>query len=207
MSNPYTNFAKVSFGEVLTKAINSAAESNPNLKRCLVELDGKKLGIEVVDLRFTVCLRVSDNIVFFDDSFEQEQLDLLFRGTISEFLKVMASRDMAPQVLDPIEIVGDIRLAQRLYKILKNIDFDWEEEVAKRVGDVPARQIGNLVRWCSQKIFAEKSPFKKKVRNHLVDEVYILPESSRVEHFLDEVDTLQEDIDRLEKRVDRLSKG
>ncbi len=206
MSNPYTNYVKVHLAEALTNAINVAAQSNPELRLCIAELENRRVGVTVTDFRISVALHVVDGMVLIDNGLNQNELDLLFRGTAANLLKVITSRDWDPQILDNIEIIGDVQLAEKLYKILKKINFDWEEEVAKRVGDIPARQVGNFVRWCKRTIFTDNSPFKQKVRTNLVDENYILPEQSRVEHFLDEVDDLQEDLDRLEKRLDRLDK-
>lgn len=205
MSNPYLNYVKVHFSEALTSAINAAAETSPELRLCIAELEGRRVGVEVTDLRLSITLNVIDSMVLVDDGLNQKELDLLFRGTAANLLKVIASRDWDPKILENIEIVGDVQLAQKLYRLLKKIDFDWEEEVARRIGDVPARQVGNFVRWCRRTVFADDSPFRQQVRTALVDENYILPEQSRVERFLDEVDHLQEDVDRLEKRLDRLS--
>ena len=206
MSNPYVNYVKVHFSDALTGAINAAAETSPELRLCIAELEGRRVGVEVTDFHLSITLSVVDSLVLVNDGPHQKEPDLLFRGTAANLLKIIASGDWDPKVLENIEIVGDVQLAQKLYRLLKKINFDWEEEVAKRLGDVPARQVGNFVRWCRRTIFADDSPFRQQVRTKLVDENYILPEQSRVERFLDEVDHLQEDLDRLEKRLDRLSK-
>ena len=132
--------------------------------------------------------------------------DIVIQGTLIAVVKAVFSEDRNPAKLEGVEISGDMKLAQRLYQIFDSAEFDWEEVLAKKTGDVPARQIGNLLRWGNQNLRGTDSPLATKIRNTLVDQKQLLPTRARVEKFMDDVDTLQADLDRLEKRADRLDK-
>ena len=203
--NPYVSYLGASLGEVLEKSINRAAGSSAKIAQLLEPLEGKSIRFVLVDLNCEFVLNVANRTVFIDSDGNGEA-DLLIRTTVAKLLTLATARELNPTQLDGIDIVGDVKLVQHLYSIFQNIDFDWEEELSKRVGDIPARHLGNLLRWGGQRVGALRSTFSTRVRSTLVDEHHLVAERSQVDRFLDSVDTLQADIDRLDKRVQRLER-
>ena len=205
MPNPYTNFIGVTFSDALSASINSAVQTNPDLQESLNEFEDKLVLIQISDVRYDFALTVQDGVVSVGSEIDGDA-DLTIRGTIANFVKALTSGNLNPTQIENLDIVGDMKLAQRLYGIFSNTDLDWEEEAAKRVGDVPARQLGNLLRWGRQNVIGNQSPLAKKIQSVLAEETYLLPPRSRVEKFLDNVDELQASVDRLSKRTDRLER-
>ena len=205
MPNPYTNFIGVTFSDALSASINSAVQTNPGLQESLNEFEDKTVLLQISDIRHDFVLTVQDGIVLVGSEIDGNA-DLTVRGTLVNFVKALTSGNLNPTQIENLDIVGDMKLAQRLYGIFSNTDFDWEEEAAKRVGDVPARQLGNLLRWGRQNVIGNQSPLAKKIQSVLAEETYLLPPRSRVEKFLNNVDELQARVDRLSKRTDRLER-
>ena len=205
MPNPYTNFIGVKFSDALSAAINSAVQTNPGLQESLNEFEDKTVLLQISNIRHDFVLTVQDGIVSVGSEIDGNA-DLTVRGTLANFVKALTSGNLNPTQIENLDIVGDMKLAQRLYGIFSNTDLDWEEEAAKRVGDVPARQLGNLLRWGRQNVIGNQSPLAKKIQSVLAEETYLLPPRSRVEKFLDNVDDLQASVDRLSKRTDRLER-
>jgi ubiquinone biosynthesis protein UbiJ len=76
--------------------------------------------------------------------------------------------------------------------------------VARIIGDIPARQFGNLMRatlrWQSQ----SAAILGQDIAEYLQEESHELVTRVEVESFLRDVDTLRADAERLEQRVMRL---
>lgn len=105
-----------------------------------------------------------------------------------------------------IHIEGDTSLGQAFQDLLKQVDFDWEEQVSKLIGDVVAHQLGNGVRGM-QRLFQQGSEtLARDLSEYLQEEARLLPTRVEIAHFLDQVDTLRLDLDRLEARYQRLRK-
>ena len=205
MPNPYTNLIGVTFSDALSASINSAVQTNLGLQESLNEFEDKTVLLQISNIRHDFVLTVQDGIVSVGSEIDGNA-DLTVRGTLANFVKALTSGNLNPTQIENLDIVGDMKLAQRLYGIFSNTDLDWEEEAAKRVGDVPARQLGNLLRWGRQNVIGNQSPLAKKIQSVLAEETYLLPPRSRVEKFLDNVDDLQASVDRLSKRTDRLER-
>ncbi len=206
MLNPYTNFFVTTFSDKLFAAISDAADSDDGVRSLLEELDNRKILFKFTDLDQQFGLRFADTEVF-ECSVPDEEADIVIQGTLMSVFKAVFTEDRNPARLQGVEITGDLKLAQRLYQIFDRAEFDWEEIMARKTGDVPARQIGNLLRWGNRNLRGSDSTLANTIRNTLIDQKQLLPTRSRVEKFMDDVDTLQADLDRLEKRTDRLDKS
>ena len=205
MINPYANFVITAFSDRLFSAISEAADSNPGVRKILEELDGRTIQFKFTDFNQSFSLRIEGDAAFQCDVPDGEA-DLAIEGTLSAIAKAVLSENRNPSRIEGIEFYGDMKLAQRLYQMFENIEFDWEEELAKRTGDVPARHIGNLLRWGNENLIGNQSTLATRIRTSLTEEKQMLPNRNRVEKFADNVDTLQADLDRLDQRIERLKR-
>lgn len=203
--NPYLNYAGTALSGTLSDAINRAARSSAEVAEILRHLEGKSIRFGLTDFNCEFVLCVEDNVAVVDTD-HNAPADLQVRTTMASLLRIAAASEINPAKLEGVEIVGDVKLVQYLYSALREIQFDWEEELSKRVGDIPARRLGNIVRWSGSKASTLKSSLLDKTRTALVDDHFLVPEQARVQTFIDDVDSLQADVDRLEKRVDRLER-
>ncbi|MFP5348277.1 MAG: SCP2 domain-containing protein, partial [Gammaproteobacteria bacterium] len=72
-------------------------------------------------------------------------VDVTIAGSAAVFARLMSARGQAP-VAGELQISGDIELGQKFQRIVRGLDIDAEEMAAQWVGDVPARQLGNVFR-------------------------------------------------------------
>ncbi|MDE0309727.1 MAG: SCP2 sterol-binding domain-containing protein [Acidiferrobacterales bacterium] len=205
MSNPYTNYIVTSFSDRLLVAIGEAAQSDEGVRSLLQELDNRIINLRFTDLNQQIGLKFSDAEVFECDV-PDEEADLVVQGTLFAIIKAVFSENRNPARLQNVKVTGDLGLAQRLYQVFDRAEFDFEEILAQKTGDIPARQIGNLLRWGSRNLRGEDSTLATSIRETLIDRKQLLPTRSRVEKFMSDVDGLQADLDRLEKRTDRLNR-
>ena len=204
--NAYVNLMAGEFSDALGRAINQAAAASPSVRALVDELEGKTIRFELTDFNSAFVMHIVDSNVFMDAD-EGQSTDLTIRTTLAKFVKLLATRQFDPTQFDGVDISGDLKLLQRLYLIFKNIEFDWEEQLAKRVGDIPARQIGNLFRWGERQAQTLRDSVHKTARHTLIDDRYIIPTRERVTEFLNAVDDLKADVDRLEQRVLRIERN
>ena len=203
MLGPYANYIGVAFSDTLNRELDRIVRSDAVLQESLVEFDNKSILFDISDLQLKLELRVHDGGATVARNF-QEDADLVVRGKLAAFLKSMAADRSSPTKIEGLEINGDMVLAQRLHHVFNRIHIDWEEELAHRVGDVPARYLGNFLRWGKENTTGEQSGIARKTREILVEKTHLIPPRNRVDKFYDDVDTLQADVDRLELRVIRL---
>jgi ubiquinone biosynthesis protein UbiJ len=104
-----------------------------------------------------------------------------------------------------IEIEGDTHLASELAKVLTNMHWDYEEDLSKLVGDVPAYNIGQFTRNASQSVKDASINVAEMFSEYWQEENPLIAKKRHVEQFNSAVDTLRADVDRLEKRLAKLS--
>lgn len=111
----------------------------------------------------------------------------------------------APLFSGGVEIRGDVELGRRFKEILGSIGIDWEEQLARIVGDVAAHQAGNLVRGIAAWGWGVLDSLSRDMVEYLQEERHQVPPAAEIDAFLSDVDQLRIDADRLEARVRRLA--
>jgi len=105
-----------------------------------------------------------------------------------------------------VHISGDAEIAARYRELLDLARPDWEEELSRLVGDLPARRISLAARaalsWAGG--FAQNA--RANVAEYLQEESRDLVSKPEVEEFLGQVDALRETADRVEARIARLER-
>lgn len=106
-----------------------------------------------------------------------------------------------------VRIEGDAEVAQKFRELLAQSQPDVEEELARAIGDVPARQLANLARGFLGWGRKATGSLATNVVEYLQEEGRDLPTRVEVEEFLEGVDHLRDDAERLEARLARLETG
>ncbi len=103
-----------------------------------------------------------------------------------------------------VRIEGDTELASTLAKVFAEMRWDYEEDLSKIVGDVPAYKIGELARSSSQTIKQTAVNLAEMLNEYWQEEKPTLAKKRHVEQFNNEVDILRADVERMEKRLNKL---
>jgi len=103
-----------------------------------------------------------------------------------------------------VRIEGDAEVAQKFRELLSEARPDVEEELARVVGDVAARQMANVARGLFDWGRKASRSLTGSVVEFLQEEGRDLPTGVEVDEFLEGVDRLRDDADRLETRLSRL---
>jgi len=103
-----------------------------------------------------------------------------------------------------VRIEGDAEVAQKFRELLSEARPDVEEELARVVGDVAARQMANVARGLFDWGRKASRSLTGSVVEFLQEEGRDLPTGVEVDEFLEGVDRLRDDADRIETRLSRL---
>jgi ubiquinone biosynthesis protein UbiJ len=103
-----------------------------------------------------------------------------------------------------LRVEGDAEAAAALQRVLTGIEIDWEEVLSRVVGDVAARQVGNLARDVGAWGRRAGEGLGADLGEYLTEEARVLASRNEIEQFLADVDRLRDDVERLEARVKRL---
>ena len=160
-----------------------------------IELDGLNLGLTFVSRGDHVALSRTD------------AADASLSGSPGALVRLAASGDESLLRSRAVRISGDPLVAKDFRDLIDIAAPDFEEELARLVGDVTARQAGNLLRGFGSWGLDAADRLSRTVAEYLQEESHELPARAEVEAFLDRVDRLAEDTARLEARLRRLEQA
>jgi ubiquinone biosynthesis protein UbiJ len=108
------------------------------------------------------------------------------------------------EVMRSARISGSAEFAEALGFVLTRIRWDSEEDLARLLGDIPARRInsfiGSLFTWQKQAMVR----VAENVTEYLTEESSVLATAVQANRFVADIDGLRDDVARLEKRLQRL---
>lgn len=122
--------------------------------------------------------------------------------SLSLALRLMAKDESAKM---QISIEGDTHLAAELAKVFANMRWDYEDDLSKLVGDIPANKIGTLSRDAAKSVKETSINLAEMLSEYWQEESPMIAKKRHVEAFMAQVDTLRADVDRFEKRLIKLT--
>jgi ubiquinone biosynthesis protein UbiJ len=160
-----------------------------------IELDGLNLGLTLVSRGDHVALSRTG------------AADACLSGSPGALARLAASGDEGLLRSRTVRISGDPLVAKDFRDLIDIAAPDFEDELARLVGDVAARQAGNLLRGLGSWGLDAADRLSRTVAEYLQEESRDLPARAEVEAFLDRVDRLAEDVARAEARLRRLEQA
>ena len=188
----------------LTKAINTYLDLDPESKDRLRKLSGKAITIELLPFHFVFqCCFYADSIAIQTDSLLETETNI--RGTPLQMLGVMMTKENRQRFFaDDIRIEGNAELAQDVIALFDELDIDWEENLSRFIGDVPAFRVGNVLRDATTWLKQAKETLTQDVNEYVHEEAMWFPNRESLQDFFADIDTLRMDVDRIEARVKQL---
>jgi ubiquinone biosynthesis protein UbiJ len=183
-------------------ALNRGIEASSTARTALARVAGRKLVVEMLDTRLSVTVTGAENQLLLHGE-GSEEADARIKGTLFSLFSMILGHE-GEQRVGHVTIEGDAEVAQQFRDLLKLAVPDLEEELARRLGDVPAHHIGRATRtafdWGRKAI----ATFGENMAEFLQEENRTVVPKVELEEFAGEVDKLREALDRLEARVQKL---
>lgn len=105
---------------------------------------------------------------------------------------------------DDVHLSGDAAFAADVMALFDHIEIDWENYLARVIGDVPAHHTGRFVTHCKTWLQTTHEHLRQTVSEYLHEEVQWFPAREALNDFFNEIDTLRMDVDRLEMQLQQL---
>lgn len=194
-----------SFTTILEQAVNRVLRLDPATLARVAELEGRVIRLRAAgDSPFEIFVLPEESGLRLRAQYDREP-DVTLTGDMPAVFR-LALRRFLPEVVaaGEVQVSGDIALGQRFQRLLEQVEVDWEEQLARVLGDVPAHQLGNVLRdfgaWTQQTL----RTLHQDLGEYLQEESRLLPSRPRAGAFRQAVETLQRDLDGLEQRLARL---
>jgi len=182
--------------------LNCYLNLDPESKEQLRQLSGKVIKIEWGPLTYYWQFK-SDSISL--SKIYNGPADLVLRGSTFDFLRLIFSKNKA--LIDiPLQVSGDMAFGMQFRAFFLNLEMDWEEQLAKILGDTAAYPVIQLLkairRWARESV----KNLSENLTNYLQTEIKGLISTEELQVFFSDIDELRDDCARLEARIQRLEK-
>lgn len=186
----------------LEQAIDRYLALDPEAAAGLAEIEGRVVAIEVAGLGLRLYLRPEGGRIRVASEREGEP-DTLIRGTPLGLARLTLGPS-GSLVDSGVEIHGDTEAGEALRRVLRSVQFDWEEELSRLTGDAIAHQVGMAVRRLRATLQQTGATLQDDLSEYLREEAALLPSRIEVENLFADIDRTRMDVDRLEARIRRL---
>lgn len=193
------------FTAILETGINAVLRLDPEARRCLGELSGRRIRLRIERQQQTWLLLdvLPDEAgLRLRPSADDVRADVEISGEPGFFFR-LPGRAGATPAAGELRIRGDLALGNRFREILEHIDPDFEEALVPFTGDVVAHQLGRLARGATAFGRQAAGTLAQDAAEYFREEARLLARRDQVDQFLKDVDRLRDDVERFEQRLKR----
>ena len=191
-------------GEIFVRGLNALLKRESWARDRLIRHSGKTVRVALGHVKVSVTLD-SEGYVSLADEVIVPDVTLTLASeklSIGMLLAMAQSRDGAA-VIDITHISGDAGLTQVIAELAQHLRWDVEDELAQRLGDVPASKLSQGVRALTRGLQDGSSRLAGNVAEYLSYERPVLVNKPVFEDHRAHLDALTHDTDALLKRVDQ----
>lgn len=190
-------------------AVNRVVKDHPEAAEKLADLNGRSLQLDIRNAGIGMRMYVANGAIEVSlppqPATQNNRPDARIEAGVGDLMRMAAGQsDAVSMIASDLRIEGNTDVAQQFQKLLQEAPLDWEGQLAKVVGDVPAYEIGKLgkrlfglAQHAAKSFFADGSEY-------LRDESQDLAWPQEIQAFRDSVETLRDDTARLEARLFQL---
>ncbi|MCP5149348.1 MAG: SCP2 sterol-binding domain-containing protein [Ectothiorhodospiraceae bacterium] len=195
----------------VARALRAALDLDPELREQLAALGPKRVRVEVRDLRLVVELMLTGATVELrsvpaDD--DHASADLWVAGDAAALLALVGRlRGAEAPTLGAVRVSGDVALLERVRAIARGARLDWEEPLARALGDAPGRAVAEGLRAVARLGALASGSLRRGFTEYVRHESDLVPSRPALERLREDVETLRDDVERLEQRIARLGAG
>ena len=152
---------------------------------------------------------ISSNIVILENgglaiAGETNIADATITISPSLALRLMAGDETAKL---QVAIEGDTHLAAEFAKVLSNLQWDYEDDLSKLIGDMAAYKIGGFARDTTKSAKETSAKLAEMLSGYWQEEMPLIAKKQQVEEFNTAVDALRADVARFEKKLAKLAQS
>ncbi len=175
------------------------------LQRC-AELQGRIVALQLTDIDRTIHFHPGSWGLRISLQTPPREPDAEIRGRVVGLASLALDDDrISSSMQQRIEVSGNAQVAQRFQQLLTELDIDWEEALAQRIGDMAAFRIGQALRKLQALMRQNLETLQLDGSEYLREEARMTPTRPEFEQFRAEVTELRHDAERLERLFNLLA--
>lgn len=187
------------FKPLITRVLNHLVEQNAWAKAQLAPLAGKSVIFNIPPASTTLTILENGGLAVAGDAAVAEASVSM---TASVALRLLAKDESANTL---VLIEGDSELATSLAKVLRNLRWEYEEDLSHLIGDAPAHQLAELGRSTVDGVKKQSLNLAEMLSEYWQEEQPLIAKKRHVETFNNQVDELRDDVERFAKRLEKLA--
>ena len=204
---PQTMSQQLMFAQALSAMLEKLIEQflryNLHGTRALKPLSEKTLTVKLGELPFPLSFTVNNEKVHVSTS--EAHYDCCLVTSVSTLIELQKEQQLTDLIRnDKLDIQGDLKVAQRFADIAQSLDIDWQSELAKRIGDIPAYKLGQLGRKIVDKLNFASQQIQADASEWLVHEKRLIVTSTELSSFSHDVDVIEQQLPKLSQRIENL---
>lgn len=187
------------FEPLITRLLNHLVNQNDWAREQLQPYSGKAVLFVIPPARMKIIVLEDGGLAAAGQAAE-----VLAKVTLppSAAMRLLAG-DANAETLATID--GDTELALALSKVLRNLSWEYEEDLSKLIGDAPAHQLSQFGRKAVSEIRTQSLNVVDMFAEYWQEERPLIAKKRHVERFVQDVADLRDEAERLEKRLDKLT--
>lgn len=196
-------------GLALTLALNRLVALDPETRSAIGKLDGRRIGVHLRGPEIAFAIAARNGTLQIEpppgaaDAANANDFEVnATPGALLAMALLNGSGD-APRA-GKVEIAGDAELAQRVQKLARDYQPDFEAAFAAVFGEVAGTAIARALHDAAAWTRAGARHFRDDTVDWLRDEARLTVPQPELDAFLDGVDDLRERVERLAARIQRL---
>jgi ubiquinone biosynthesis protein UbiJ len=189
--------------ERLESVLNRNVAESRRAQALVRQLDGRVMSLTVEGTPLAFFFRADGGRLAIT-SRHDGTTDASLSGTPIALLALAGPRAEGALRKGGVRIEGDAEVAQKFRDLLEEAQPDFEEELARVLGDVAARRVANVARGLIDWGRKAAGSFSGSAVEYLQEEGRDVPTRVEVDEFLEGVDRLRDDTERMEARLARL---
>ncbi len=169
------------------------------------DMQGHCIVIEITDLDFQLYCHPGGWGIRLSRQPPSREADARISGRLMALVNLAAEDDkVSTSIQERVNFYGDVALARRLQSLLIELDIDWEELLATRIGDVAAFQIHQRARRMRDWLQVSTRSLLQTSSEYLREEARLSPTAAEFDRFQAHIKDLRHGVDRAEARLDQL---
>lgn len=192
------------FCGLLETGVNKLHQLDNNALQRRKKLDGTVIGICLKEVNKTLYFIISTQQIDILSVYEG-QTDCFIRLNLSALNELQNNHQLTKLIKnEQLEVEGDIQLAQQFAALLTEMDIDWEEFLATKIGDILAHKLCYQSKRCQQRFVVQLKKTEKQCALFITEELKLAPSALEVAYFCDQIDEINQQSELLMARFNTL---
>jgi ubiquinone biosynthesis protein UbiJ len=169
------------------------------------EMQGCCIAIDITDLDFQLYCHPGSGGLRLSRQAPPREVDASISGRLMALVNLGTQDDkLSTSISERVSFHGNVALAQKVQRMLTELDIDWEEALAQHTGDVLAYQVHQRARKFGEWLQSSADSLLQTSSEYIREEARLSPTQPEYRQFKSHLTGLKNDVARAEARLQRL---